>query len=65
MASILEEKKITITMSPKELRDLADKMERDFPKKKIGDSCFIDIIGYTKDFRIDLHADQEWFNKNK
>jgi len=65
MASAHEENKVIITMSPKELRDLADKMEREFPKKKLGESCFIGILGHTKTSMVVLHADQEWFHKNK
>ena len=59
------EKKIVVTMNPKELRDLADKMEKDFPKSGIGDSTFIDFLVYSQDLQIHLHADQEWFMKNK
>lgn len=65
MAHVCEYRDIIITMSPKELRDLADTMERDFPKKRIGDSCFIDFIGYGEGFKVALHADQEWFLKSK
>lgn len=59
-----EERKIIITMNPKQLRNLADDMERQFPKKKIGDSCFIDFLGHSQNLQVCLHADQEWFVKN-
>lgn len=65
MAHLYEQRDIIVTISPKELRDLADTMERDFTKKKLGDSCFIDVIGYGDGFRVLLHADQEWFHKSK
>lgn len=60
------EKKIIVTMNPDELRGLADKMERDFPNKQLGQSTFIDFLVYSDDLRVDLHADQQWFHdKNK
>ena len=57
------EKKIIVTMNPDELRALANKMENEFPKKSLGDSTFIDFLAYSGELRIDLHADQQWFNK--
>lgn len=59
------EKKIIVTMNPDELRKLADKMEKDFPKKQLGQSTFIDFLVYSEDLKVHLHADQEWFHKRK
>ena len=64
MSSGYIDKTIRVTLSPDELRNLADKMEADFPKKLPGDSTFIDFLVYSRDLRIALHADQEWFHKN-
>ena len=55
---VYEQRDIIITMTPTELRHLADKMERDFPKKKLDESCFIDVIGYDEGFKVALYADQ-------
>jgi hypothetical protein len=57
-----EEHRIIITMNPDQLRKLADKMEKDFPKKTVGDSTFIDFLGHSPELQVCLHADQEWFN---
>ena len=57
------EKKIVVTMNPDELRSLADKMEEKFPKKRLGESAFIDFLTYGNDCTIELHAEQEWFHK--
>lgn len=65
MSSVMEERTIIVTMSPKELRDMADKMERQFPKKKIGDSCFIDFLGYGDGFKVALYGDQEALRKER
>lgn len=63
---IREQKDIIITTNPKALRDLADKMERDFPKLRWGESSFIDIIGYIgQNTKIAVHAEQEYFHKLK
>ena len=63
MSSGYIEKTIHITMNPDELRSLADKMEKKFPTMSTGDSLFVDFLVYSDDLRIDLYADQEWFNK--
>ena len=44
--SMREERRIIITMNPDQLRKLADKMEKDFPKKTIGESTFTVGPGY-------------------
>ena len=62
MATSYEEKKIVLTMNPDELRELADKMEKEYPLKMVGDSCFIANLVYSGHFTLDLHADQGWFN---
>ena len=60
-----EERNIIITMNPDQLRKLADKMEQAYPTLKIGDSTFVDFLGYKPDLRVSLHLDQEWFNTTK
>ena len=65
MSHMREERKVIITMNPDELRALADKMERVFPQKRLGDTCFIDFLGYSQEMQVCLHADQEWFHKKK
>lgn len=65
MKTMYEERKIIITMSPDDLRSLADKMEEKFPKKRLGESTFIDFLGYSPDLQVCLHADQEWFNDRR
>ena len=60
-----EPEKINITMNPDQLRELADKMERVFPTKRIGDTTFIDYLGYSRELQVCLLADQDWFNKRE
>lgn len=55
------ENKTIITMSPVELRLLADKMEERWTKLFAGQACFVDIISHEP--RIDLYLDQEYFHK--
>jgi hypothetical protein len=60
-----QENKIILTMSPKELRDLADKMEERWPKLRLGQTCFVDILHYSRDDRdpmVVLHLDQTYFH---
>ena len=61
--SMHEERKIIITLNPDKLRELADKMEHDFQKKRLGQSTFIDFLGYSSDLQVCLHADQTWFHE--
>lgn len=56
---------VIITMSPKELRDIADRMEGRFPAMCIGDSTFISCLHITEDLKVDMHLDQEYFNKKE
>ena len=63
MATGYIDKKIIVTMNPKELRDLADKMEDKFPQLQVGDSTFVGFLVYSKALQIDLHLDQEWFHQ--
>jgi hypothetical protein len=59
-----KDNKIIITMSPEDLRRLADEMEERWNELRPGDSTFVDIIGYLEDkTRICLHLDQEYFHK--
>jgi len=60
-----EERKIIITMSPKELRHLADKMERVCPQRQVGASTFVDYLHHKQGFTIDLHFDQEYFHNKQ
>ena len=60
-----EEREIILTISPKELRDLADKMEDRFPKKRIGETTFIASLHSSENFSISLHLDQNYFEKLK
>ena len=57
-----EERKIIITMSPKELRDMADEMEKRWKYLKPGQSTFVDFINYDENFLICLHLDQAYFH---
>lgn len=59
-----QENKIILTMSPKELRDLADKMEKRWATIKLGETTFVDFLHYADgslDSAIVLHLDQEYF----
>ena len=61
-----QEKKIIITASPKELRDLADKMEERWLKLRPGQTTFVDFIDYEGELDVHLHLDQAYFhNLNK
>lgn len=62
MMDTREERKIIITMSPVELRNLAAKMEKLWARKKIGDSTFVDFLHYSSDFQICLHLNQQYFH---
>tara|TARA_R110002096_G_C14661910_1_gene728317 strand:+ start:11792 stop:12031 length:240 start_codon:yes stop_codon:yes gene_type:complete len=62
--SMHEERNIVITMNPDELRALADKMESMYAKSEIGDSKFVDFLGYTPNLKVCLHYDQ-WFFEQK
>ena len=59
MTSYKEPLKIHITMSPKELRDLADKCEQKASAAKIGNSCFVDFLAHNQEYIILLNFDQE------
>ena len=60
-----EPERINITMNPDQLRELADKMEEVFPTIGLGETTFIDFLGYSKDLHVCLLADQVWFNKRR
>jgi len=59
------EQKIIITMNPDQLRKLADKMEEDYFKAKLGGTTFVDFLGYSDRLQVCLHFDQVWFEKNR
>ncbi len=63
MSFLREDRSITLTMNPDELRSVADKMEKDFPKKIAGDSTFICVLASLGDLTVDLHAEQRWFQE--
>ena len=63
MSHMYENREIIITMNPDELRALADKMEATFPRLRLGQTTFVDFLGYSEDLKVKLHLDQEWFNK--
>lgn len=65
MADSFYQNKLIITMSPKELRDLADKMEARWPKLRAGETTFVDILHHStggQDPMIVLHLDQKYFH---
>ena len=63
MPSAYEERVIKITFNPKELRILADKMERTWPKLRLGQTTFIDLFYTNERVPIHVHLDQEYFHK--
>ena len=58
-----EERTITITMTPVELRNLADEMERRWENLQVGQSTFVDFLHHSFELSICLHLDQEYFHK--
>ena len=60
-----EERKIIIRMNPDQLRKMADKMEKEYPKMAPGQSTFIDFLGYSNTLQVYLHVDQQWFADRK
>ncbi len=66
MATARYDNKLILTMSPKELRDLADKMEKRYAELHVGQTTFVDILHYARDDRdtmVVLHLDQEYFHE--
>jgi hypothetical protein len=67
--NVCETRTIMITASPKELRDLADKMDQLFPRLKVGDSTFVDILSYPDknngNVMVKLHLDQTYYESRK
>lgn len=59
MTSYKEPLKIHITMSPQELRDLADKCEKQARHVRRNQTCFVDFLAYEKDYVVCLNFDQE------
>lgn len=55
-----KEEEMILTMSPVELRRLADKMEERWTKISWGDSTFVDIISHEP--MVVLHLDQTYFH---
>ncbi len=60
-----KEEKIIITCSPKELRDLADKMESRWKELCLGDSTFVDLVHIDQERIVCFHLDQVYFEKTK
>lgn len=63
--NIREERSIFINVTPKILRKLADKIERDFPKKTIGDSTACETWWGDDGLRIVFHGDQGAFEDHR
>lgn len=60
--TIIEKREIKVFTTPKQLRMIADKMEKEMPKRTCGDSTYI-YAWSNKDIRISVHADhQEYFH---
>jgi len=64
MKAYKEKTVYVINTTPRELRDLADKMERDFPNKKPGESTCIDIF-YSDDAIFKVSGDQGKYFEHK
>ena len=60
-----EERQIVLTMSPKERRALADKMEKKYKKLGAGEGTIVDLVHTGQDFTIAIHLDQEYFIKEE
>jgi len=58
---VREEREIIVVANPDELRNLADKMEKRYEELTIGQTTFVDFLGYQDGFKVCLHLDQEWF----
>ena len=54
-----------IFMSPKELRELADKMDARWKRIRPGESTYVAIIDMTDDglVRTELHLDQAYYHE--
>lgn len=57
-----EERKIHLTFSPKELRALADKMEKRFPQLGLGDNTCVEARQIKPGLMVLIHLDQTAFN---
>lgn len=58
-----EERTISLTFSPKELRRLADKMEKRFPLLMPGDNTCVEAKQIQPGVMVLIHLDQEHFHK--
>lgn len=58
-----ENREILLFMNPKELRDLANRMEELWVKLEAGDRTFVDFLHSSESFKIQLHLDQSYFEK--
>ncbi len=54
------EREIAITMSPAELRALADMMEREYPRRKQGESTFLCFLYGEEGLKVSLNIDMTW-----
>ena len=61
---MFERREVTVFTTPKELRDLADKMEREFPKKEFGGSCAI-ATWYGESLDILISVNQTAFHRHQ
>ncbi len=64
MKAYKEKTVYVINTTPRELRALADKLERDFPNKLPGDSTCIDIF-YSDDAMFKVCGDQGKYHEHK
>lgn len=58
MGSLIEERKITLFVSPSDLRRLIAKMERDWKRMRPGDSLVVDVHSYES-FILCIAIDQQ------
>lgn len=54
--------RVTLYTTPEELREMANKMEKMFPKLKLGDSCII-YTHYDSNIEFSFAINQEAYKK--
>lgn len=65
MATALAKHELMLFMTPRELRDLADKMEARWPKLRAGENTCVDVLHFAKDVQdttVTLHMEQRYFH---
>lgn len=63
MTTIHRSTEYKILTNPATLRKIADKMERRFPEMRLGESTFIDVLGYVNGDMVCIYADQQAMSK--